>query len=79
MGTGTMKNSIGLYIFIFLSLMVTGCAKHNPFQIIQAVQEQKELARNCKAGTIQQMRACSLKKEQQVSQITNNIEKAKKY
>lgn len=74
-----MNHLIKLIMFSLLSILLTGCAKHNPFQIIQAVQEQKELARNCKAGTIKQMRACSLKKEQQVTQITKNIENAKKH
>jgi len=73
-----MKNPIKLVSLIILSIGLTACA-FNPFEIVAAVEAQKELARNCKAGTIKQMRACSLEKEQQVAQITKNIENAKKH
>ncbi|WP_042142229.1 MULTISPECIES: hypothetical protein [unclassified Pseudoalteromonas] len=73
-----MKNSIKLFSLIILSIQLTACAQ-DPFWIIRAVEAQKELASNCKAGTIKQMRACSLEKEQQVTQITRNIDNAKKH
>jgi hypothetical protein len=56
-----MKNSIKLFSLIILIIQLTACAQ-DPFWIIRAVEAQKELASNCKAGTIKQMRACSLKK-----------------